>query len=390
MAYLHNFGYNVIRLGDALNALFYCIIPSTHSMVKSLHIIGSKQFGGAENFYVRLVCALNDIGYLSLAVNRPKSLVSVAFDDKAKQIHVPMRNTWDIFSVLTIRRLIAKIKPEIVQTYMGRATRLTRLPPKSDTIHVSRLGGYYKIKGYYDHAHAWVGNTQGICDYLTQQGMPAKRIYLIGNFVEANSPQTFKTRFNLRHSLNIPKEAIIIFSLGRFIEKKGFNDLLVSFSHIPDEINGRKLFLVLAGDGPLNKKLQVHAMDLEIDARVRWLGWQNDPDPYYDFSDIFVCPSRHEPLGNVILEAWSHHLPVISTKTKGALSLIEDGFNGVLASCNDPDELAVCLKETLKSGQHTWQRLAYNGKKKLLEKHSKEIVVKAYMEMYKELQNMSF
>lgn len=359
-------------------------------MIKSIHIIGSKQFGGAENFYARLVCALNDIGYLSLAVNRPKSTVSTTFDEKVKQIHVPMRNTWDIFSVLTIRRLVAKIKPEIVQTYMGRATRLTRLPPSSDTIHVSRLGGYYKIKGYYEHAHAWVGNTQDVCDYLIQQGLPTKRIYLIGNFVEIYPSKTPHAKFKLRYLLNIPREAIIIFSLGRFIEKKGFNDLLVSFAHIPDEINGRKPFLVLAGDGPLRKKLQMQAMDLKIDKRVRWLGWQNDPGPYYNFSDIFICPSRYEPLGNVILEAWSHNLPVISTKTKGALSLIENGFNGVLSSCNDPDELAVCLKETLESGQHIWKLLAYNGEKKLLEKHSKKAVVKAYLDMYGELQNMNF
>ena len=77
---------------------------------------------------------------------------------------IPMRNGWDLLSVLKIRRLIRNTGPLIVQTYMGRATRLTRLPRDSAAIHVARLGGYFKIKGYYQHAHAWVGNTRGICD----------------------------------------------------------------------------------------------------------------------------------------------------------------------------------------------------------------------------------
>ena len=68
---------------------------------------------------------------------------------------------------------------------MGRASRLTHLPPNGTAVHVARLGGYYKIDGYYRHAHAWIGNTQGICDYLIREGLPASRVFLIGNFVPA-------------------------------------------------------------------------------------------------------------------------------------------------------------------------------------------------------------
>lgn len=352
----------------------------------SLHIIGSKQYGGADHFYIRLVRAMNECGHSAIAVTRPGTPISEALDGVVEQIHVPMRNVWDIFSVLTIRRLVRKSQVPIVQTYMGRASRLTRLPARGNAIHIARLGNYYKIKGCYEHAHAWVGNTRGVCDYLVSHGLPAERVYLIGNFVDIPPPMETEKLARLRQSLNIPSEAIIIFSLGRFIPIKGMDDLLVAFSQLPPKVQGRPLYLAIAGDGPLRQPLESQAETLALSPRLRWVGWQNDPSPYYRLANVFVCPSRHETLGNVILEAWAHALPVVATKTPGSLDLIQDGDNGLLVPCDDPSALAKRLVEILEAGTSTWQNLAANGMQTLAARHSKEVVVKAYLAMYEELQ----
>jgi glycosyltransferase involved in cell wall biosynthesis len=190
----------------------------------------------------------------------------------------------------------------------------------------------------------------------------------------------------LRHSLNLPGEAIILFSLGRFIHIKGMDDLLVAFSQLPSKVRGRPLYLVIAGDGPLRQQLQSQAETLVLSPRLRWVGWQNDPSPYYRLANVFVCPSREEPLGNVILEAWAHDLPVIATRTHGPLDLIQDGDNGLLVPCGDPSSLAKRLLELLEAGVAAWKNLAANGMQTLAAHHSKEIVVSAYLAMYEELQ----
>ncbi|MFZ0243130.1 MAG: hypothetical protein WAL90_15930, partial [Desulfobacterales bacterium] len=87
-------------------------------MIHSIHIIGSRQLGGAEQFYMRLVRALNRRGLSVLAVNRPGSAVNAALDHAVPQQTVAMRNGWDFFSALKIRRLIRSAGPSIVQTYM--------------------------------------------------------------------------------------------------------------------------------------------------------------------------------------------------------------------------------------------------------------------------------
>ncbi len=354
-------------------------------MIHSIHIIGSRQLGGAEQFYLRLVSALARRGLAVLAVSRPGGPVDQALNGIVPRRTVPLRNGWDFFSALKIRRLIHSAAPSIVQTYMGRATRLTRLPRGSAAIHVARLGGYYKIKGYYRHARAWVGNTRGICDYLVREGLPADRVHHIGNFVTLAQPPADTAVQALRQSLHIPAEAVVLFALGRFIEKKGFADLLEAFARVPREIHGRPLILVVAGDGPLQKPLHNQARQLAVTSRLRWVGWQNDPGPFYDLADVLVCPSRQEPLGNVVLEAWAHRLPVIATRTAGPLELVTAEENGLLVEIGDPAALAAGITALVKAGPETWRDLAENGRHAVAQHHTEEAVVTAYLDLYADL-----
>lgn len=352
-------------------------------MIHSMHIIGSRQMGGAEHFYIRFVRALERRGMRTLAVTRPGCPLSAALSETVPQQNIPMRNGLDFWSVLKIRGLIRRTRPLIVQTYMGRASRLTRLPRDSAAVHVARLGGYYKIKGYYRHAHAWVANTRGLCDYLVREGLDADRIYQIGNFVELPPPPDKTAMLVLRQSLRLPADAVVVFALGRFIQKKGFGDLLAAFAQVPREIHGRPVVLVIAGDGPLQEPLHRLARQLALSPRLRWVGWLDEPGPYYDLADVFVCPSRLEPLGNVILEAWAHRLPVISTRTAGALELVAPDQNGLLVEIRD---LAAGMTALIEAGPAAWRDLAESGLRSLKQNHTEEAVMESYLALYAQLQ----
>ena len=351
----------------------------------SLHILGSRQFGGADQFYVRLVRALHQSRQDVVAINRSKSPVAEALmQDGIEQIHLPLANQWDIWSILRIRQLIAKRQPCIVQTYMGRDTRLTRLPPETRAVHIARLGGYYKIDGYYRHAHAWVGNTRGICDYLVRSGLPHTRVFHIGNFVPEASRPPAERLAELRLTYRIPEGALVLFALGRLIDKKGFDDLLRAFAGLSIELNGRPLILLIAGEGPAKDNLKILGQELGLHERLRWLGWQR-PDDFYALADLFVCPSRHEPLGNVILEAWNYRLPVVSTATDGALELIEDGCTGLLAPCGDPEALAGRMRMALSAAEEDRRAMGNAGFELLRKKFSQAAVVQGYLDLYERL-----
>src|SRR5260370_1308960 len=92
----------------------------------------------------------------------------------------------------------------------------------------------------------------------------------------------------------------------------------------------REVALWIAGDGPLRPRLERLATRLGISGRVRFLGWREDVPRLLAAADLLVCPSLHEPLGNVVIEAWSAGLPVVATASDGPAGLIQDGESGIL------------------------------------------------------------
>ena len=70
------------------------------------------------------------------------------------------------------------------------------------------------------------------------------------------------------------------------------------------------------------------ANNLKVSDRVRFLGWRLDTPNLLATADALICPSRHEPLGNVILEAWAQERPVIAAASDGPKELIQNGKNG--------------------------------------------------------------
>ena len=356
------------------------------SMPESFHVIGSRQFGGADQFYVRLLQGLNENGHQALGVNRRGSPVAQALGQlELPQRHLPLASKWDFLTPRRLKRWVEAERPRVVQTYMGRATHLTRLPKDGPSVHIARLGGYYKVRGYYEHAHAWVGNTKGVCDYLIQQGLPAKHVFYIGNFVAEPAAVDEAELAAIRAQLGLPADALVLMTLGRFIDIKGFDDLLEAFARLPAEARGRQLHLIIVGDGPLREPLHTLCHKLELDGRVHWPGWQNRPAPYFALADAMICPSRHETLGNVILEGWSYRLPVVSTRNPGALELIDDGDNGLLCPVKDPAALAAALTRLLNLPDADWQALAAAGEKTLQLHHRREAIIRAYQDLYTQL-----
>jgi glycosyltransferase involved in cell wall biosynthesis len=354
--------------------------------IPSVHIMGSRLFGGAEHFYLRLLRVLRDGGHPVTAINRRGTPVAAALaNDGIKQIHFPMTNGWDWWSLWRIRETCQGMGRCIVQTYMGRATRLTRLPSNSPAIHIARLGEYYKIDGYYRHAHAWVANTHGICDYLVKSGLPARRVFYIGNFVPDPPLQDEGAKAELLRQYGIPPEAWVFFGLGRLVDEKGFDVLLRAMALLPGEIVGRPLVLLIAGDGPSAPRLKALTQTLGLQGRVRWLGWQNDPNPFYALADAFISPARHEALGNIFLEAWSHGLPIVSTRSLGATELLEQGVTGLLCPLEEPAALAGQMSAVLSATDAQRKGLGEAGRAVLRSRFSAHSVLDAYLTLYAQL-----
>src|SRR5690606_30279405 len=106
-------------------------------------------------------------------------------------------------------------------------------------------------------------------------------------------------------------------------------------------------YLWIAGNGPEEDKLKALAEDLGVAPRVRFLGWRTDAPSLYRSADLCVFPSRFEPLGNVVIQAWAHGLPVIAANAAGPASLIRDGEDGALIPIDNAEALAEKVRALL-------------------------------------------
>lgn len=149
-------------------------------------------------------------------------------------------------------------------------------------------------------------------------------------------------------------EPVLLLSVGRTVEKKGFDILLDALSRLPKSIAWR---LVHIGAGPLADRLQKQASRLSLDANITWLGAlpQTDVLAAYRRSDIFVLPCRiaadgdRDGLPNVLMEAQSQGVPCVATEVSAIPELIIDGETGTLVPPEDPAALAEALEELIQS-----------------------------------------
>jgi glycosyltransferase involved in cell wall biosynthesis len=348
-------------------------------MINSIQIIGSKSSGGAERFCARIINSLAEKSNVT-AVNPPNSAVSELISPTISQLHLPMLSNLDFYTRFRIRHIALKNSPAIIQTYMGRSTRLTHIPQGKGLVHIARLGAYYNLKSY-RHAHHLIGISKGICDYLLEGGFPADRVHYIGNFVEPITAPPEGELNSLRDSLSIHKDAFVIACAARFHEVKGLPDLLNAFATFSR--NAPEARLILLGDGPLANEIRAQIQSLKIEHAVILPGWC-DPAPYYHLADLITNTSHKEGLGNSILEAWACEKPLVATATLGASELITHGKTGLITPLRTPGALAQAFTE-LMNDPELRSSLASAGAHTINTQFSKEVITNEYLNLYEEL-----
>jgi colanic acid/amylovoran biosynthesis glycosyltransferase len=136
-----------------------------------------------------------------------------------------------------------------------------------------------------------------------------------------------------------------ILSVGRLVRKKGYGDLLDALALIGDRLDWRLRHI---GGGELARETAARADRLGLSARVEWLGKraQEEVIAAMRAADLFVLPSKVAPDGdrdglpNVLMEAASQKLPILSTATSAIPEFVTDGVHGRLVPPGEPAALA--------------------------------------------------
>lgn len=332
--------------------------------------------GGAEEFFVRLAVALDEQGIVQKVVTRPNEtrghrLAGAGVD----VVELPFGGFFDRRTVPALAAEIDGFRPDIMLSWMNRASDLTARAVRSASwspLLIGRQGGYYDLK-YYAGCDHLIGNTPDIVRYLVGEGWPEDRAHYVPNFVSAvpGTPQP-------RSDFDVPDGVPLMLAAGRLHRNKAFDVLLAAMK----QVDG--VYLLLAGDGEDARALEGLAHKLGVADRVRFLGWRTDIPDLMASADMLVCPSRIEPLGNVVIEAWARNLPVVAAASEGPGWLIEDNVDGLLAPVDDAEMLGEAIAR-LASDPHLPPRLVAAGRRRFESEFTEDAVVAKFLALFRKV-----
>lgn len=237
------------------------------------------------------------------------------------------------------------------------------------TVHSSEITLLKKIPSGKKIAEFIVNNTDAILsvsshranellDFISPKvSAGAKnKIQIIPMGVTLNEIRTGGNKEELKLKYRINSKFVVLF-VGRLVEVKGCEYLIRSFRHVVDNFNNVQLIII--GTGSLEAELKKMVQELDLRAYIRFEGFvgHNKIGDYYSMSNINIFPSIvdssgfEEGLPVVLLEALTAGKPVIATRTKGGMEVIEDDCNGILIEPKNPEQIADAILMLLNNHQ---------------------------------------
>lgn len=175
-----------------------------------------------------------------------------------------------------------------------------------------------------DYARAQTFKTGRVCK-INGVGVDVNRFRL------QNAPDL---RSSKRRQLGLPEEAYVILSVGELTRRKNQKVVLRALK----EMNDPSVHYVLCGKGDLRPYLEQLTDELGIADRVHFLGYRLDIPEMYRMADCFAFPSIHEGLPFALMEAMESGLPIVCSRIRGNVDLIDDQMGGILCDVHSDQE----------------------------------------------------
>lgn len=317
-------------------------------MQKITQIMLAKGFGGAERHFVDLSLELAQRGYQVQVIYHTQFSYQDQFAGypNITAVSVSVRAAWDFLAGWKIKRHIAKFAPDIIHTHLARGAQLGGAAAKALNIPcVVNLHNYVKLK-YYRNINQFIVATRDQRRYLMEHGIADDDITFMPHFSPLPALPTKVLQEN---------QPIHFITLGRMVKKKGFDVLIRAFRAYLDA--GQQGHLTIGGNGVERAALVSLIAELGLQSHVTLAGWVGDVGGFLSQGDVFVLPSLDEPFGIVVLEAMACGRPMITTRTKGPVEVLEPQ-QAYFVEIGDTVTLTQAMLEVARNPQQASQKAA--------------------------------
>ena len=301
--------------------------------LRIIHVLFSRGFAGTERSTAESCneqCKTNEVTLICLKNNKRRSGASIIehLDPAVNVVYVSLR----ILLTSTVQKIIDQVQPHVIHAHLRRATRVLAKcktnAAKISTLHIGvNSPAFLKMD-------ALIAISPWQLEHVPPEYQGAVR--LIKNSLTPHKKPDDARLKKLRGEITTVPSKFIVGGVGRMSNSKGWDTLINAFS----QAQLSNAVLVLIGEGRDEKKLRALAAK---NTDIIFLGFKRGIKDYYHAFDVFVCPSREEPMGRVILEAIDAGTPVIASDIEGPKDILSE-YPGQLFPVDDVNALSRALK----------------------------------------------
>lgn len=229
-----------------------------------------------------------------------------------------------------------------------------------------------------DHADAITAVSRYMAREAKERLGISHKIKVIPNFVDTEDFKPAPCMLLEGHD----DRGMTITHISNFRPLKRIEDLVYAMCIINKKSPNIKLLLV--GDGPERHSVERLIDRLDLRRNITLTGYRSDIPELLRCSDLVVICSETESAPLTVLEGMSSGLPIIGTNVGGIPEIVKDGVNGFLVPVKHPEAIAEKVLE-LASDKDKARKMGTRGRRMVLEKYSKDIVVDQYLKVYEKI-----
>lgn len=348
--------------------------------MRILHLVNDLAIAnGIDNVVVDLAITQRHLGHDVTVVSGGGDQESLLSDNgvRVSRERLNTRNPMELLKIiLNLSRLVRALSIDVIHAHTASATviacALPGGPPVVATVHNEWQRGAV-LMGL---AERVVGVSKAVTLSMKRRGIPDRKLRTVMNGV-VGSPRYKRTAATEPMKLEHPA----IVTVGRVCARKGSDVLFQAFLGISDQYSDAHLYYVGNRGMP---ELESDVRESKVRDRVHFEGLSSDPREYLKSCDIFVLPSRHDPMPLVLLESLDAGCSIVASSVDGIPETLQDGIAGLLFPSEDVASLSKCIVSLLEDGQLR-ATLSRNAEARSHE-FSVAKMSSGYMNVYQELQ----
>jgi len=368
--------------------------------LRVMHVFDRLDVGGTEKAVMRLVKGLEP-GLFEhyICTLRGTAASTGEWASGVTVLHAGREGAAFQFNVPRLVRVMRAVRPSIVHSRNWGgieaviAARIARIPVAIHSEHGYELAMLCGLPVHrrvlrhfvYRFASAVAAVTEELRDYhAVQAWWNPEAITVLYNGVDLQefSPRP-QVRDSVRERLGIPKDALVVGSVGRIVPLKDFMTLLKAAEVLVREMPN--LHVILVGSGPELPRLQDYANNSpQLAGRVVFPGTVNYVADLLNAMDIFVLPTLLEGMSNTLLEALAVGLAIVATRVGGNPEVVAEGECGYLFAPQDVPELVSQLRTLLRDSQLRAD-FGRAARDRALRHFSLELMLRRYRDLYIDL-----